>query len=108
MDEKANAEALALELAQDLDGELGGGVAAAMEGGAETRAFGIGEAAAAAGLIMGAVQIAMQYYSDKKMAALEAHLETNLPKTEKVSEAKRASIIRRVLEKFTGSGQKAP
>jgi hypothetical protein len=103
-----NAKATALELAKDLDGELGGGVAAAMEGGGGTRAFGVGEAAAAAGLIMGAVQIAMQYYSDKKMAALEAYLEANLPKPEKVSEAKRASIIRRVLEKFTGSGQKAP
>ena len=103
MDEKANAEALALELAKDLDGELGGGVAAAMEGGAETRAFGISEAAVAAGLIMGAVQMAMQYYSDKKMAALEAYLEANLPKPAAVSEAKRASIIRRVLAKFTGA-----
>ena len=107
MDEKANAEALALELAKDLDGELGGGVAAALQDGDSTRAFGIGEAAAAAGLIMGAVQIAMQYYSDKKMAALEAYLEANLPKPEKVSEAKRASIIARVLQKFGGLGQNA-
>jgi hypothetical protein len=103
MDDKANAEALALELAKDLDGELGGGVAAALQDGGSTRAFGIGEAAAAAGLIMSAVQIAMQYYSDKKMAALEAYLEANLPKPGVVSDAKRASIIRRVLAKFTGA-----
>ncbi len=101
MDNKA--KALALELAKDLDSELGGGVAAAMEGGAETRAFGIDDAVAAAGLIMSAVQIAMQYYSDKRMAALETHLEANLPKPAVVSDAKRASIIRRVLAKFTGA-----
>ena len=98
-----NAKAVALELAKDLDGELGGGVAAAMEGGSQTRAFGIGEAAAAAGLIMSAVQMAMQYYSDKKMAALEAYLEANLPKPGVVSDAKRANIIRKVLAKFTGA-----
>jgi hypothetical protein len=102
-----NAKALALELARDLDGELGGGVSAAMQDESNTRAFGIGEAAVAAGLIMNAVQMAMQYLSDKKMTALEVYLEEHLAKPGKVSEAKRASIIRKVIEKFSGSGQKA-
>lgn len=49
----------------------------------------------------------MQFLSDKKISALEAQLEANLPKPGKVSPAKRASIIRKVLEKFSGSGPKA-
>jgi mono/diheme cytochrome c family protein len=102
MEDKA--KALALELAQDLDGELGGGVAAAMRDDNKTRDFGLSEAAAAAGLILAGVQIAMQYLSDKKMAALEAYLEANMPKPSKVTPAKRTSIIRKVLEKFSKSG----
>jgi hypothetical protein len=101
-----NAKAMALELAQDLDSELGGGVVAAIQDGSSTRAFGISEAAAAAGLIMSAVQIVMQYYSDKKMTALEAYLDEHLHKPSQITPAKRANIISKVKEKFSNLARK--
>ena len=104
MDDKA--KALALDIAKDLDGELGGGIVAELQRDNKTRAFGLNEAAAIAGLILSGVQIALQFLSDKKISALEAHLEASLPKPGKVSPAKRASIIRNVLEKISGGGPK--
>jgi hypothetical protein len=99
----STAKQAALELAQELDGELGGGVAAALQDENSSRTFGVGEAAALAGLIMGAVQMVMQHLSDKKMANLQAYLEEHLPKSGKVSQEKRATVIRNVLRKF-GAG----
>ena len=102
MNDNSKAETLALELAQELDGELGGGVAAAMQNDGKTRDFGavVSVATALAGLIMSAVQIVMQLQSDKKMAELEALLNAQLPKPDKVSAEQRASVIRKVLRKF--------
>jgi hypothetical protein len=100
-------KALALELAQDLDSELGGGVVTALRDDNKTRSFGLNEAALMADLILSAIQIAMEYLSDKKTGALDAYLEANLPKPGEVSAAKRADIIRAVLKRFADSGQKA-
>ena len=102
MNDNSKAETLALELALELDGELGGGVAAAMQDDGKTRDFGavVSVATALAGLIMSAVQIVMQLQSDKKMAELEALLNAQLPKPDKVSSEQRASVIRKVLRKF--------
>jgi hypothetical protein len=100
------AKVLALELAQELDGELGGGVAAALRDDGKTRAFGLTEAVAAAGLLFNGVQLAMQWASDKKMAELQAMLEEKLGKPDKVSPEKRASIIRRIVERFRGPAAK--
>ena len=104
MNDNSKAETLALELAQELDGELGGsgGVAAAMQDDGKTRDFGavVSVATALAGLIMSAVQIVMQLQSDKKMAELETLLNAQLPKPDKVSAEQRASVIRKVLRKF--------
>lgn len=95
-----NEKVVALELARELDGELGGGVVAAMQDECSNRSFGLSEAATLAGLILSAVQIAMQYLSDKKITELDARLEAHLPQPNKVSSAKRTRIIRKVSEKF--------
>jgi hypothetical protein len=102
-------ETLARQLALDLSGEFGGEIVAETDKQLDPdqqgkRAFGLGvsEAAAAASLLIGCVQLVWQYYSDKKMNDLLARLEADAPRPQKVSEEKRRSIIRRVAEKFTG------
>lgn len=98
------AKAATLELAEELDGEFGGGVVAALQDGNKTRdifaAMGVG--ATIAGLLMSAVQIVMQWQSDKRIADLEALLNNGLPKPDKVTPEQRTSIIRKVLAKFGG------
>lgn len=99
------AKAAELELAQELDGELGGGVVAALQDGNQTRDIfaAMSVAATVAGLLMSAVQIVMQWQSDKKIADLEALLNNGLPKPDKVTPEQRTSIIHKVLAKFRGS-----
>lgn len=106
MDKKARAAVL--ELAQELDTELGGGVTAALLNENKTRDFGqaVSAAPALVGLIMGAVQIVMQLRSDKKMANLQAFLEEHLPKPDNVSSEQRASIICKVLSKLGDDSEK--
>jgi hypothetical protein len=103
-------ETLARELAEDLSGEFGAEILAETEKqldpaqqGKRALGFGVSEAAAAASLLIGCVQLVWQYYSDKKMDNLLARLEAEAPKPQKVSEEKRSSIIRKVAEKFTGT-----
>lgn len=67
--------------------------------------FGLSEAAAAASLIIGCIQLVLQYYSDKKLDNLISKLEDEAPKPEKISAEKRSSIIRRIVEKFNGKAE---
>jgi hypothetical protein len=96
------AKALALELAREFDGGYGGEVTAALHDMSQSRAFGVSEALAVAGLLLAGVQTAMQWKSDRKAEDLQALLNELLGRPEKVSEEKRAGIIRRIVEKFRG------
>jgi hypothetical protein len=110
MDYEARKDDIAREVAKDLSSEFGPDLLAETEkrlapGEQGTRAFGVSlsDAAAAAGLLIGCIQLVLQYYSDKRMDKLIESLETEAPRPVKVSAEKRSSIIRRVVEKFTGS-----
>ena len=93
-------KAMALDIAMQLDRELGGGIVNFIRRDNKSRTVGFDEAAALAGLILGAIQIGMQYYSDKKMSLLQAYLEEHLPRSERISPAKRAIVIETVAEKI--------
>ncbi len=95
------------DLARAVAAEMGGDVAAETEKalrGETSRAFGIGEAMAVAGFIAQCAQIGlMLYQSHRDSATLTAKLVAAAPASPRIDDAKRGSIIRKVLAKLTGA-----
>ena len=107
MDFDARKSDIAREIALELKPEFGEEIVAETEKRLSeqgTRGFGVtpSDAAAVAGLILGCIQLALQYVSDKRMDELFKTLKEEAPKPPQISEEKRDGIIQRIAAKFSG------
>ena len=99
---------IALEVARELAGEYGEAVVAEVEKrlrstGDGRRSFEetVSAAAAVASVVIGCIQVYLQYRSDRQFDELSKRLEDEAPEPDQLTKEKRLGIIKRVLTKLT-------
>jgi hypothetical protein len=108
MDYGSHEADIALEVAHELAGEYGEAVVAEVEkrlnsAGEGRRSFEgtVSEAAAVASVIIGCIQVYLQYRSDQQFDEFLTRLEDEAPEPDQLTQEKRLGIIKRVLAKLT-------